>query len=257
MMDPELKKFLIGVANSADELYRRDTQQWQRRIRDFYKRLTLWREKDDAAVREMEKYREEAIHHPVIPADTGEVPNGWVREKVHGSSIVRREVNWPTHRPLDWLCLPEWMAQLHPDACYKPERAATDTESLLGCYVLLTIIHDNMLTGPRTPQIHDGIWPDDEDLTETWENIRDTHKVGNLDVSLEVNNEIECAIKRVEDDFKHKRQGAEKNGDVKAENKRRGKIPASGGRVGNFFWKLYEKTLKVFVDGVLEKVWPK
>ena len=32
--------------------------------------------------------------------------------------------------------------------------------------------------------------------------------------------------------------------------------PTKGSRNGNFFWKLYEKTLKVIVDAVLEKVWP-
>jgi hypothetical protein len=30
-----------------------------------------------------------------------------------------------------------------------------------------------------------------------------------------------------------------------------------GSRIGNFFWKLYEKTLKVAIDAVLEKVLPK
>jgi hypothetical protein len=33
--------------------------------------------------------------------------------------------------------------------------------------------------------------------------------------------------------------------------------PAKGGWKDNFFWKLYEKTLKVIVDAVLERVWPK
>jgi len=33
--------------------------------------------------------------------------------------------------------------------------------------------------------------------------------------------------------------------------------PAKSGRLGNFFWKLYEKTLKVVVDAVLEKIFPK
>ncbi|MBN1804209.1 MAG: hypothetical protein JW837_03055 [Sedimentisphaerales bacterium] len=28
-------------------------------------------------------------------------------------------------------------------------------------------------------------------------------------------------------------------------------------KISNFFWKLYEKTLKVIVDAVLEKFWPK
>jgi hypothetical protein len=32
---------------------------------------------------------------------------------------------------------------------------------------------------------------------------------------------------------------------------------AKGSCVGNFFWKLYEKTLKVIVDAVLERWWPK
>jgi hypothetical protein len=32
---------------------------------------------------------------------------------------------------------------------------------------------------------------------------------------------------------------------------------AKGSWVGNFFWKLYEKTLKVIVDVVLERWWPK
>ncbi len=34
-------------------------------------------------------------------------------------------------------------------------------------------------------------------------------------------------------------------------------VPVKGSKVGNFFWKLYEKTLKVIVDAVLEKWWPK
>ncbi|MGB8225708.1 MAG: hypothetical protein WCE45_02395, partial [Sedimentisphaerales bacterium] len=33
--------------------------------------------------------------------------------------------------------------------------------------------------------------------------------------------------------------------------------PAKGSWIGNFFWKLYEKTLKVIVDAFLEKWWPK
>ena len=31
----------------------------------------------------------------------------------------------------------------------------------------------------------------------------------------------------------------------------------SSGKISNFFWKLYEKTLKVIVDAVLERCWPK
>jgi hypothetical protein len=30
-----------------------------------------------------------------------------------------------------------------------------------------------------------------------------------------------------------------------------------GGWIGNFFWKLYEMTLKIIVDAVLERWWPK
>ena len=33
--------------------------------------------------------------------------------------------------------------------------------------------------------------------------------------------------------------------------------PARSGRIGTWLWKLYEKTLKVIIDAVLERSWPK
>ena len=33
--------------------------------------------------------------------------------------------------------------------------------------------------------------------------------------------------------------------------------PAKHGRIGTWLWKLYEKTLKVIVDAVFERLWPK
>jgi len=51
-------------------------------------------------------------------------------------------------------------------------------------------------------------------------------------------------------------ENGERIGETPAETER-DTTPAKGGRIRAWLWKLYEKTLKVIVDAVLERVWPK
>jgi hypothetical protein len=44
---------------------------------------------------------------------------------------------------------------------------------------------------------------------------------------------------------------------LKLEETKQDTTSSKGGWIGNFFWKFYEKTLKVIIDAVLEKWWPK
>ncbi|MHC4618590.1 MAG: hypothetical protein ACYTEQ_12660 [Planctomycetota bacterium] len=163
------KRFLLRIANQVDGNYRKNNARWRYYLSDFYKKLKVWQRKYDTAFKREQK--------------------------------GARHVKYPIHCPLDWLCLPDWMEQLHPEAGYKPEPAANDHERLSGCYVLLSVIHDKMLTGPRTERIHNGIWDDDEErVADVWKEITGTHTVGYCDVRNEVKNEIQNALELVTED---------------------------------------------------------
>jgi hypothetical protein len=99
--------------------------------------------------------------------------------------------------------------------------------------------------------------PEDEILLSRCEKIISERKFyNNLDFS-----DIELMLEWHKEHLKIPR---DLDSDLAAiENSERYKIeeqkaaPTKGGWMGHFFWKLYEKTLKVIVDAVLERCWPK
>lgn len=115
-----------------------------------------------------------------------------------------------------------------------------DQDLLSDYYFLLTLIHDNVLTAPQFIPINNNIFSMETDWVKCcWEYYRPRAADG------EEKALIETALERVKVDL----------ASLKPAETGRNATPKS--KIKDFFWTLYEKTLKVIVDAVMERWWPK
>lgn len=112
-------------------------------------------------------------------------------------------------------------------------------------YVAIAIIHDNML--PEAERVNNDILPS-ELAGRIWK-LFSPYQVFDSDDRPWYGDKkpfLEVAMMSIQGEFAPKPAETEHNND-----------PSIGSRIGAWLWKLYEKSLKVIVDAILERVWPK
>jgi hypothetical protein len=155
--------------------------------------------------------------------------------------------------PMEWDCLPKNVSvvdditnQLYREKQRKP----TDDEILMCQYVRLIVIHDRLaeMRSVTTFCFSDDRIENGTDEQEVARNVWDKFKrVYDKRIQQIEAEKIKAALVAVKADLVN----------LKPAETEQETTPAKYWGIGDWLWKLYEKTLKIIVDAVLEKLWPK
>ncbi len=233
MDEQEHNDFLAEIANKVHKRItnnRSSKSRFQEQAKAFYDDYQEWDRENDQYLKEIE-----------------------VRDKETKEADEKRISQIPPPRPcpLDLLTIPDHHTNPHilhlVESIFpkkRHERKVSSEEIMKVDYVFLTVLHDKALKDTRHfNPINTDIWPQDEEWAEhLWQRMTEERSGWKPEFLL---NELNDALNNVETDLP--KPPAETEQDI---------APAKRERE-SWLWRLYEKTLKVIIDAVLEKVWQK